>query len=248
VRTIKPSNELRVLFIGDSVTYGQTFTSQPDIFTSILARDLPGQLHRPVEVLNASTGGWAVGNEVGYLRSRGVFQSDLIVLVLNSDDLTQAFNDSVPGHVPQLPDHDPWCALADVWTRYVAPRIFHVNVADRGSSSTPLSDDVQPVSATLVQLDEARSLADRNQARLAIVYSPMLGADGKLEPDPHGGLTSLKQWAGRAGVPILDMTSAYSAASTSVVLRDAAHLTPRGHQVVAASIEQWGEIVRYIVH
>src|SRR5665213_2780210 len=115
VRASKAPDELRVLFIGDSVTYGQTFTNQPEIFTSILARELPSHLHRPVEALNASAGGWAVGNEVGYLRSRGTFQSDVVVLVLNSDDLTQAFNDSVAGAVPQLPDHDPWCALAEVW-------------------------------------------------------------------------------------------------------------------------------------
>jgi hypothetical protein len=248
VFAVKPSDEFRVLFVGDSVTYGQTFSRQSEIFTSILSRQLPSRLHRPVEVLNASAGGWAVGNEVGYLRSRGVFQSDLIVMVLNSDDLTQVFNDAMPGAFRHLPDHNPWCALSELWTRYVVPQFCRVNIADRGSTAAMQRDETQPVGATLAQLDEARLIAERGHAHFAIVYSPMLGADGRLAPDPKGAFTTLKQWAQRAGIPILDLTAAYSAASTSVVLRDEVHLTPRGHEVMAASIEQWPELTRYIIH
>ncbi|HWE01119.1 MAG TPA: SGNH/GDSL hydrolase family protein [Tepidisphaeraceae bacterium] len=247
VLAVKPPGEFRVLFVGDSVTYGQTFTTQADIFTSILARRLPGQLHRPVEVLNASAGGWAVANELGYLQSRGTFEADLVVMVINSADLTQSFNTDLPGLFPQFPDHNPPSALSELWDRYIKHMIFHVRVADRGSTITPQLDGAQPVGATLAQLDEARLISERSHARFAIVYSPMLDADGNLAPDPDGALTILKQWAQRTGVPILDLTPAYSAASTKVVLRDAAHLTPRGNRIVAASIEQWQELTRYTI-
>src|SRR5205085_2864502 len=106
IRTPKPSDELRIMFVGDSVLYGMTHVDQSKIATTILARELPTQLHRPVEVLNASAGGWAIGNEVGYLRSRGTFQSDVVVFVLNTYDMGQPFNDSVPGVELVLPAKD----------------------------------------------------------------------------------------------------------------------------------------------
>ena len=125
IQTSKPADGIRILFVGDSVTYGQTFTDQPKIFTSILGRELPGQLHRPVEILNASAGAWAVGNELGYIRSRGIFSADLVVFVVNTYDMTQAFNDTSLGTDIAYADHNPPCAIAETWTRYIKPRLFH---------------------------------------------------------------------------------------------------------------------------
>lgn len=45
---------LRIMFVGNSVTYGTSRIGQADIFTQILRRELPPIAHRPVEVLNAS--------------------------------------------------------------------------------------------------------------------------------------------------------------------------------------------------
>src|ERR1700722_16135093 len=69
----------RVLFVGDSVTYGTNHIDQSLLATSLLAQRLPAIVHGPVEVMNASAGGWAPANEVAYLRSRGTFDADLIV-------------------------------------------------------------------------------------------------------------------------------------------------------------------------
>src|SRR5205814_2503693 len=111
----KPKDEFRLLMIGDSVLYGMTHVDQSKIATSILARELPEQLHRQVEVLNASAGGWAVENEVGYLRSRGTFDADEVVFLLNGYDLTQPFNDLVPGVALTFPAQNPPLALWEGW-------------------------------------------------------------------------------------------------------------------------------------
>lgn len=144
----KRVDEYRILFIGDSVLNGQTYTPQARIFTSLLGNSLPARLHRPVTVFNASAGGWAVGNEVAYLRSRGGFQSNAIVMVVNTEDLVQPFNDTTPGSV-QMPIKNPPLALVEVWTRYVVPTVFGMDLSDRGSKAAVQKEELQSVAATL---------------------------------------------------------------------------------------------------
>lgn len=233
----KTADEFRILFIGDSVTHGQSYMTQGRIFTSLLGESLPAQFHKPVTIYNASAGGWAVGNEVGYLRSRGSFQADVIVMVLNTDDLFQPFNDTQPG-TPQMPDKNPPLAIAEVWSRYISPHFFHVDLADKGSSVTTPKEEEQPVGTTISQLVEARGLANSHGAGLAIVYSPIF-VKGVLTPDPKGAFTELKKWAASARVPLLDLTAADTDASPSTVFHDHIHMSERGHEVAKAAIERW---------
>ena len=60
-------NRLRIMFLGDSLTYGTSRVDQSQIFTEILHRNLPSVVHKPVDVLNASAGAWAPDNEVSYI-------------------------------------------------------------------------------------------------------------------------------------------------------------------------------------
>src|ERR1051325_4197749 len=55
---------LRFLFVGDSVTFGGAVLDQRQIFTELIKNRL-NETER-AEVLNASAGGWAIGNELAY--------------------------------------------------------------------------------------------------------------------------------------------------------------------------------------
>jgi hypothetical protein len=50
----RPAGVVRLLFVGDSLTYGTTHVDQSQLFTQIVGRGLPAIVHHPVEVLNAS--------------------------------------------------------------------------------------------------------------------------------------------------------------------------------------------------
>jgi hypothetical protein len=245
VQAAKSPDGIRILFVGDSVTYGQTYVDQAKIFTSILSRELPGQLHRPVEVLNASAGGWAVGNELGYIRSKGTFDADLVVFVINTYDMTQAFNDARPGSELAFAAHNPPCAIAEAWTRYLKPRLFHQSDADRGSTM-PATGGSQEISDTMRQIDDARALAMKNHSRFAIAYSPVVDvATGAFVPLHQKAFPILQKWADGANVPLLDLESAYTAASVKKVYNGEIHLSPDGNGVVAKTIEQWPLIREY---
>jgi lysophospholipase L1-like esterase len=226
---------LRILFVGDSITYGTTRVDQKDIFTEILHRNLAKVVHKPVEILNASAGGWAIDNEVSYVHSRGIFGAQKVVLVLNSGDAGQP-RSRIEGVGDDLPSVLPASALEELWSRFLAQRL-HLKATKVDSGDVSL-DDSQQIRANLNELEELLKLVSSHGAELAIVYIPFR----KDIPTPNAKFDGLLQtWANAHRVPFIDTTSTLTAhAPNEVCLRDNTHLNKLGHQLVAQEIErQW---------
>jgi lysophospholipase L1-like esterase len=85
-RTIqRQSNTLRILVIGDSVTYG-AIVGQADTYTAILERKLRANSVN-AEVINISYGGWGTDQELEALTREGVaYKPDLIILQFCTND------------------------------------------------------------------------------------------------------------------------------------------------------------------
>lgn len=245
IQSPKPKDEFRALFVGDSVLFGMTHVDQSKICTSILQRELPGQLHRPVEVLNASAGGWGVPNEVGYIHSRGTFHADLVIFVLNSYDITQPFDDLVPGEAVTMPVKNPPTAIGEVWSRYLEPRLFGVPTADRGSSAPAVPDQNAAVASTLQWLEKARQQCDASGARFAIIYTPVVGSDSRPSPALLPLRKQLGDWAQSSNVLVLDLTEEDSKHPGREVFFDTIHLNPLGQEIMARAVEQWSLIKGY---
>lgn len=236
--TKKPSH-VRVLFIGDSVTYGTTFIDQSRIFTSLVARDLPERVGHPVDVLNASAGGWAPGNEVGFLKSKGTFDADLVLIVLNTGDLNQPFANLQPD--PSFPIKAPLTAIGETWIRYVAPRLFGAQgvAADPGSISLQPANMAQETSAILATIEVGRAYSLAHNARFGIVYIPSHskvwdGADVQI------GKKMLVDWANQNKVPLVDLTPDFGDHSLNEIYLERGdnyiHLAPAGHRIVASRL------------
>ncbi len=123
------SNEFRVMVFGDSVVNGGSQTDQSSTATSILQRDLARLLNRPVVVGNISAGSWGPPNMLAYLRRFGLFDADVVVIVLSSHDYADAptFEPTV-GVNADFPERKPWCATWEAITRYLpryVPSLFH---------------------------------------------------------------------------------------------------------------------------
>jgi len=235
----------RVLFVGDSVTYGTTFVDQPKIFTSLLAADpdIPKLTGHPVDILNMSAGGWAPSNELGFLKGYGTFDADLIIFVLNTGDLNQEFA-TYPGP-PGFPNRKPFCAISETWNRYLKHRVFPAPVVvDPGAlaSTDPQIDKLTPL--ILGQLSDAASVAQVHAARFAVVYSPARGPQWDTA-DYQCGLAMLHNWAIEHHVPLVDMSADYAPHSLEEVYLDNIHLRPLAHQLVAARLKrEWGTLIR----
>lgn len=227
-------HSLRLMFVGDSITYGTSRVDQSKIFTEILHRDLPSITHEPVEVLNASASAWAIDNELSFVRSRGIFQSDIVLLVLNSGDLAQP-RSTMAQVGDDLPQKREGTAIGELWTRYIGPRILgrrrHV---DAGDSSGDPSGAIER--ANLTELEAFRALVTSQHARMVLVYAPFR----KDLPNPSAAsAATLHAWAAAHQVPLLDLTTAESAHSArEITLDGGVHFNEKGHRLVADAIER----------
>lgn len=229
----RPKGTYRVMFIGDSVTYGTTFVDQSKIFTSRLTKLLPKIMHKPVQVLNASCGAWATGNEVGYLKARGTYNSNLVVLVMNTGDLNQPFNTQPLRPDSPYPSAPPFCAISELWFRYLWPRIRGAAPFRDAGSFVPSTPQMPPDINTL--LDRAKAICERHGARFAIVFHPFRGKSWNQAPYP-GDFRLLRRWCERKNVPLLNLTSAYAPYSAAKVYYSGVHLKPFGNRLAAQAI------------
>jgi hypothetical protein len=224
--------KLRIMFIGDSVTYGTSHIDQSKIFSEIVHRDLPSVVHRPVEVLNASVSAWAIDNELAYARSRGIFQSDVVLLVLNSGDLSQPRAEiGDVGEDTTL--HHPSSALGELWSRYFEPRFFHIAPSkDAGDAAARNADAT--IRANLAELETFEALVTGQHARFAVVFIPF--RNEIPEPSAQSEAT-LRRWTAAQHVPLFDLTPAEAAYSVGAITLDGFHLNVRGNRLVAQNIE-----------
>ena len=83
-RTKVNPDELRVLVVGDSVINGGAQTDQQALATTLLENKLAESLDRPVLVANIAAGSWGPPNILAYLRRFGLFDADVVVIVLTA--------------------------------------------------------------------------------------------------------------------------------------------------------------------
>jgi lysophospholipase L1-like esterase len=227
----KPRGVRRILFVGDSVTFGTTYLDQQDIFTTRIQKDLREKA-LDTQVLNASGNGWAPGNELGFLKAQGTFDADLVVLVVNTNDLVQPFAPFVANVLN--PTTDPPTAIGEALTRYILPRIFKgLQAHDAGSGEgddPPIEEETPKIVSTLAAADQ---FALSHNAKFAIVFVPSAqAAVKKYQQHWDRGIAMMMEWAKAEHIPVLDMRSSFSENSPDKVYLDGLHLRPLGHQLI----------------
>lgn len=83
----KPSNTTRILFLGDSFTFGHG-VNESQRYTDIVERRLNRSLSRNVQAINAGVGGYGMRDYYTFLKLRGLsYQPDTIVVTFQYDDV-----------------------------------------------------------------------------------------------------------------------------------------------------------------
>lgn len=86
----KPEGVLRVLYLGDSVTFGYGLERVEDTYPYLVGAELESRLGRPVETVNSGVGGWSPWQQYAYLRREGLrYQPDLVVVGFVLNDVTE---------------------------------------------------------------------------------------------------------------------------------------------------------------
>ena len=166
----RTDSTFRVLMIGDSIVNGGWWTDQKNTLSEVLAAHLKAFKPGSVEVFNASANSWGPRNELAYLQQFGLFQAQVLVLVINTDDLFATAPTSLPvGHDRNYPDHKPSLALTEVISRYLLP-------------APPMSDALKAVQAeggdrvgtNLAAILKIHRLAAQSNTRFLLVMTPLL--------------------------------------------------------------------------
>jgi len=194
---------------------------------------------RPSEVLNASAGSWGIGNQLGYVRKFGTFQSNAVILQIGTHDLTQPTSSSASvGHHPAFPTHPPSLAIQEALTRYAWPRVSGIF----GLSSLPTEVSppvsVEPDQQFKQNMESFKTIVALVRAEKIPVYVVFSPNREDVVPTPHIPpyksqffklLNSLK-------VPVLDTHATWSTLTTVTVetyFRDGVHLSVSGNQAAA---------------
>lgn len=231
--------ELRILFVGDSVAFGTTFVDQADILTQKIKLMLRESGYTSVSVANASSPGWSPENEYKYLLYEGVFSADYVVMVYNTNDLAQKFTPYSP--TPLTPTQNPSCALIELWSRYISPRLGLVTAAvDPGSTNDDGPPNTTDVSAVVATVGRTKELVVAAGAQFVILYVPTETRNVKAhKPVWDAAWNDMKAWAVGSGVPVIDTTQYLSGLPADAIYFDGIHLRPEGNNAVAKAFLKW---------
>ncbi|MGD1874649.1 MAG: SGNH/GDSL hydrolase family protein [Mastigocoleus sp.] len=181
------SSNLRILLIGDSIANGGWWTDQKNTISNLTAQALVPYLNKlstpthdeftGVEVLNASANSWGPRNELAYLEKFGSFDSQIIILLINTDDLFSTTPTSLPvGRDRNYPDKKPLFAIAEILERYVFKQ---KSIAGLAAIQNEKGDRV---GANLQAIAKIQEISRKNNSQFLLAMTPLLREIGNPGP------------------------------------------------------------------
>lgn len=237
---ISPKREpetLRLLLLGDSIANGGWWTDQEQTISSIITGNLTttGDIpYTKVEVLNASANSWAPRNELAYLQRFGTFESQAVVLLLNTDDLFGTAPTSVPvGRDRYYPSRKPPLAIIEAYTRLLLP---YKQPPEMAAVNAEKGDRVGFNLEAIAKIQELTTIAG---AKLLLVMTPLLREIG--EPGPRDyeikARSRLTELTSSQKIEYIDFLPIFNDAENSESLySDHIHLSPAGNHLVSQTI------------
>ncbi|WP_293231573.1 SGNH/GDSL hydrolase family protein [Microcoleus sp. PH2017_05_CCC_O_A] len=234
IDSAKPEGTIRILMTGDSVLNGNNSTDQAETITELLAARLLG-IKKQVQVLNASAGSWGIGNQLGYIRKFGTFESDAVILQIGTHDLLQPSSTSAGlKNNPLMPNRQPLLAIQEVFDRYVMPRFSSVFVPNSPVGGVPVPE-TQRFRENMQRFEQIVALVRESNIPLFVLYtcdrSDLLPVPNqpRFKSQFVDRLKALK-------IPLIDTHAAWSKLPKTTVesyFRDGVHPTAPAYESIA---------------
>ncbi|NES01865.1 MAG: SGNH/GDSL hydrolase family protein [Okeania sp. SIO2F4] len=230
----RENTTLRIFLVGDSVANGNWWTDQDETISAIIEKQLNEKLgkDKTVEILNASANSWGPRNELAYLEKFGLFDSQTIVLLINTDDLfAKAPSSLVVGVDRNYPDKKPPFAIAEAISRYLLPAPKVPEIEEGGDR----------VGFNLEAIKKIQEIVNQNNAKFILAMTPLLREVGEPGPRDYEIKTRerLDNFTLTENIIYLDLLPIFKSVSEPANLyRDHIHLSPEGNQVVSETISK----------
>ncbi|MBT9315157.1 SGNH/GDSL hydrolase family protein [Leptothoe spongobia TAU-MAC 1115] len=231
----RPSDTLRIFLIGDSIVNGNWWTDQSETLSALIENEF-SQRSGPqsVEVLNASANSWGPRNELAYLKRFSTFESQIVMLVINTDDLfgTQPSSLQV-GKDRSYPDKKPLLALAEIANRFKKqPPIPGLKEIQNETGDR--------IGKNLIAIEEIKKYVDANDGVLLLAMTPLKREvlDGPRDYEIVAR-KRVDEFVAQQQIPYLDFLPVFQATPNSAALyRDHIHLSPSGNSLVTQSLTE----------
>lgn len=216
----------RVLLLGDSIANGAWWTDQSRTIPALIRERLSRSLSSPVESLNASANSWGPRNQLAYVQRFGIFESRMVVLLLNTDDLfSTAPSSAVVGNDINYPDRSPGFALIELYDRYLK----------RYPPLPPVREKGDRVKANLETVEKIQAIATEKGASFLLAITPLI-RESRKESREHEikARQRLAEFAGERSIAFLDFLPIFQeVAPVESLYRDNIHLSPAGNDLVS---------------
>lgn len=232
--------ELRVMVIGDSIVAGGGRVDQTTLATERLAALLRTSTQRPVSVGAIASGSWGLPNQLAYVRKFGLFEADVVIIVLNTGDV-----DDVPGLEAvgaAWPSRTPLLALQEPIQRGIERFMpsLAVSLGWRVPAKPVNFDD--RVAQARSALEELVSVARHAGAKIgAVVY---LTRPELRTAAPAERALQLEAWLDGVGVPRMstrDDPARFTDDPSLYLPGDDVHPSAKGHERLAEALRAMSE-------
>jgi len=245
----KPPGTRRVVFVGDSVTFGPGVRDdQP--FARLLEDSLNASGVGPVETVNTGVVGYNSIQELARLQNVGLaYQPDVVVLTFLANDLLETFTIFDHQYEPDgsLADVKVWLRRNSHLYRFLQDIYWRVGQELRRSREGPTEPlrKRDRLEERLATLDEMIQLTRANGAGFLLVLYPD-NLDDPVSPGPSGERRSMREellaFAAREQVPVVDLTPALGDVrdprARQYRLREDPHPSVEGHRVIANALRE----------
>lgn len=231
-----PDNDtMRLFFIGDSIVNGAWWTDQSETISALVKEEIEKKLSQTIEVLNASANSWGPRNELAYLKRFGTFESHVIFLVINTDDLFATKPTALRvGKDINYPDQQPTFAIEEILEKlfYRDPKIPGMDkiVKEKGDR----------VGFNLKAIEKMKAIAIENKSQFMMGLTPL---KREMNPEPRDyekvARKRLQDWVEVNNVPYIDFLPIFAEQKNlDDLYRDHIHLSPLGNQLVSQKISE----------
>ena len=230
----KPDSLFRVLLLGDSIVNGGWWTDQQEILSASLTKKLNSDVNsitNSVQVLNASANSWGPRNELAYLKRFGLFNSQVLILVINTDDLfATAPNSDLVGRDRNYPDHKPFLALTEAYERFIAkPKPLPNQKPEKGDR----------VGLNLQAIREIKAIAETENTQFILAMTPLLRELGETGPRDYEqkARNRLQEFTTQEQITYIDFLPIFADfPQPEFLYRDHIHLSPQGNHLVSETL------------
>ena len=225
----RPENVFRILLLGDSIINGGWWTDQDETISALVSYQLNSR--QTTEVLNASANSWGPRNELAYLQKFGIFEAQVIVLVINTDDLFAMAPTSAPVGVDRnYPAQKPPLALGEIINHILPAKPMPV-----------FKEGGDRVGFNLTAIEQIQAIANQENSQFILVMTPLLRELPELGSRDYElkARKRLKEFTHQKNIVYIDFLPIFQKqVNPEKLYRDHIHLSPQGNELVSETISR----------